>query len=84
MKGTIGERVLAAVISHQLGISMDRALKLYVHGRPVDSSWEAVGAELLKYSPASGSEPAATSAMRRGKFRRLRSHEVDSTRKYHR
>jgi hypothetical protein len=57
---TIGQRLLTAVISHQLGIGMDRAMKLYVRGQRIDPSWEAAGAELLKYSPASGSGPAAS------------------------
>ncbi len=48
MKETIGQRILAAVLSHQLGISMDRALKLYVRGREIDPSWETIGAELLR------------------------------------
>jgi hypothetical protein len=56
---TIGQRVCAAVVSHQLGISMERALKLYVRGRRIHPSWEAVGEELLKLSPASGSEPSS-------------------------
>ena len=54
MKETIGQRILAAVISHQLGISVDRALKLYVRGREIDPSWETIGAELLRSSPSSG------------------------------
>jgi hypothetical protein len=67
MKETIGQCVLAAIISHQLGISMDRALKLYVRGRHVDPSWEVVGAELLKYSHSlvSGSKPAARKVSRK-------------------
>jgi len=65
MKETIGQRVLAAVLSHQLGISMDRAMKLYVRGRRVDPSWEAVGAELLTHSRSSASGPAALKVGRR-------------------
>jgi hypothetical protein len=45
---TIGERIVAAVIAHQLGISMDRALKLYARGTHIDPSWEMIGEELLK------------------------------------
>lgn len=45
---TIGQRILAAVLSHQLGISMDRALKLYARGREIHPSYEAVGEQLLK------------------------------------
>lgn len=47
-KITIGQRVLAALLSHQLDISMDRALKLYVRGRNIHPSYEVVGEELLK------------------------------------
>jgi hypothetical protein len=65
MKENIGQRALAAVISHQLGISRDRALKIYVRGRHVDPSWEVVGMELLKYSLVSGSEPAALKVPRK-------------------
>jgi hypothetical protein len=48
METTIGQRVLAAVISHQLGIPTDRALKLYVQGREIHPSWEQVGETLLR------------------------------------
>ena len=50
---TIGQRILAAVISHQLGISMDRASEVYVRDRSIDPSWEMVGIELLKQAPDS-------------------------------
>lgn len=49
-KTTIGQRLLAAVISYQLDISIDRALKLYVCNHKVDPSWEAVGEELLRHA----------------------------------
>jgi hypothetical protein len=55
MKDTLGQRILAAVISHQLGISVERALKLYVRNHDIDPSWEAVGEELLKHSRSSAS-----------------------------
>jgi hypothetical protein len=57
MKETIGQRVVAAVISHQLGISTERAMKLYVRKHKIHPSWEAVGEELLRnsHSFASGS-----------------------------
>ena len=62
---TIGRRILAAVIAHQMGISADRALKLYVKDRPIDPSWESVGAELLRYSTVSGEQSAAMKIPRR-------------------
>lgn len=58
MKAKIGQRVLAAVISYQLDISMDRALKLYVRGQTIDPSWDAIGEEMLKHSGAITSKPA--------------------------
>jgi hypothetical protein len=59
MQETIGQRILAAVISYQLGISVDRARKLYVAGREIDPSWEAVGAELLRnFSGCEATPPA--------------------------
>jgi hypothetical protein len=56
---TIGQRVCAAVISHQLGISMERALKLYIRGRSIHPSWEEIGTALLNFSSAAVSDPAA-------------------------
>jgi len=53
MKITIGQRIVAALIAHQLGISTDRAFKLYVQGRDLDPSWEEVGATLLASERAS-------------------------------
>jgi hypothetical protein len=47
MKATIGQRILAAIIAHQLDISADRALKLYVQGREIDPSWDEVGEMLV-------------------------------------
>src|ERR1700722_13579609 len=47
---TIGQRILAAVLAHQLGISMDRALRLYVQGRDIDPSYEELGEMLLSSS----------------------------------
>jgi hypothetical protein len=44
---TIGQRILAAVLSYQLGISMDRARKLYVTGRKIAPEWEQAGEALL-------------------------------------
>lgn len=67
MPETIGQRLLAAVISYQLGISVDRARKLYVAGREIDPSWEAVGAELLRNF--SGCERRRRRAGVRGKER---------------
>jgi hypothetical protein len=45
---TIGQRIAAAVVAHQLGIPTDRAMKLYVQGRELDPSWEQVGEALLR------------------------------------
>ena len=59
MQITIGQRILAAVIAHQLDISTDRALKLYVRGREIDPSWDEVGEELLKNERASTNIPAS-------------------------
>jgi hypothetical protein len=52
MKPTIGQRILAACLAHQLGIHSDRALKLYVLGHDIDPSWETVGETLLKSAVA--------------------------------
>lgn len=49
---SIGQRILAAVLAHQLGISADRALKLYVQGKEIDPRWEQIGATLLRDSLA--------------------------------
>jgi hypothetical protein len=55
MEPTIGQRILAAVLAHQLGIPAERALELYVEGREIDPSWEQVGQSLLKSALASTS-----------------------------
>jgi hypothetical protein len=47
---TIGQRIAAAVVAHQLGISTDRALKRYIQGYEVDPSWEEIGETLLSNS----------------------------------
>lgn len=70
MEETIGQKVLAAVVSHQLGICMDRSMKLYVRGRHIDPSWGVVGAELVKYSLISGSKPSAIRVPRKNVRRR--------------
>jgi hypothetical protein len=44
---TLGQRICAAVISHQLGISFERAMKLYVRGLKIAREWQAVGEALL-------------------------------------
>ncbi len=44
---TIGQRVAAAVISRQLGMSMKRARLLYIAGKEIAPEWEQVGAALL-------------------------------------
>jgi hypothetical protein len=59
---TIGERIVAACIAHQLGISMDRALKIYARGSDIDPSWETIGEELLKKPRSSASGMAAPNA----------------------
>ena len=62
MKITIGQRIVAAVIAHQLDISTDRAFKLYVQGRDLDPSWEEVGATLLVSERASINVPGSLRA----------------------
>jgi hypothetical protein len=57
METTIGQRILAAVIAHKLGIATDRALRLYVKGHEVDPSWEKAGEMLLGKAPASTGKP---------------------------
>ena len=56
---TIGQRIVAAVIAHRLGMSMDRALKLYARGNHIDPSWEPIGEELLRKSRSSAGGSAA-------------------------
>ena len=75
---TIGQRVLAALISHQLGISVDRALKLYVRNHDIDPSWEVVGEELLKRSRSSASSPAAMKVVR-GKEKVRKEEKLDAS-----
>jgi hypothetical protein len=55
MEITIGQRICAAVLAHQLRISTDRAMKLYVQGRELDPSWEQMGEALLRNSLARAS-----------------------------
>ena len=45
---TIGQRIAAAVVADQLGITTDRAMKDYVRGRELPPSWEELGAALLR------------------------------------
>jgi hypothetical protein len=45
---TIGQRIVAAVLAHQLGIATERAMKLYVRGCELDPSWEEIGEALLR------------------------------------
>ena len=45
---TIGQRIVAAILSHQLGITADRAMKNYVRGRQLAPGWEEVGDALLR------------------------------------
>ncbi len=44
---TVGQCVVAALLSYQLGITTDRAMKLYVRGRELPPSWEEIGKALL-------------------------------------
>jgi len=53
MQPTIGQRILAAVIAHKMGIATDRVLKLYITGHEIDPSWEEVGEYLLRSDPSS-------------------------------
>ena len=52
---TIGQRICATVLSHQLGISTERAMKLYVVGHKIAPEWETVGEALLGRLEISGS-----------------------------
>lgn len=45
---TIGQRIVAAVVAQQLGITAERALKDYVLGREIPASWEEIGEALLR------------------------------------
>ena len=44
---TIGQRLAAAVISYQLGMSMKRARLLYIAGKEIAPEWEQLGEALL-------------------------------------
>jgi hypothetical protein len=44
---TIGQKIRAAVLSDQMGISVDVAMKRYCLGQ-IDPSWETIGEMLLK------------------------------------
>ena len=55
MKATIGQKVLAAVLSEQLGISVERAMKLYVIKKRIHPSWEKIGDALLRNTRQSNS-----------------------------
>ena len=59
MQITIGQRIVAAVIAHQLGISADHAMKHYVRGLELHPSWEQVGETLLKSPLAKAGVPAS-------------------------
>ncbi|MGA2299886.1 MAG: hypothetical protein ABSG77_04225 [Candidatus Acidiferrum sp.] len=59
---TIGQRILAAVLSYQLGISFERAMKLYVTGREIAPEWEEAGKALLKSAVES---PCVPESLRR-------------------
>jgi hypothetical protein len=76
---TIGQRILAAVLSHQLGISMDRALKLYVQGREIHPSYDAVGDELLKHARLAPARLCFESARPKPNTRQSRSALNDQT-----
>jgi hypothetical protein len=45
---TIGQRIVAAVLAHQLGITTDRAMKFYVRGLELPASWQEIGEALLR------------------------------------
>jgi hypothetical protein len=73
MKITIGQRIAAAVLAHHLGISADRAFKIYIQGRDLDPTWEEVGETLLKSERASAatlgsSRPALGPRLVRSEF----------------
>jgi hypothetical protein len=58
MKATIGQKILAALLSHQMGISTDRAMKLYVLKHEIHPSWETLGDELLRKSNGGSVPPS--------------------------
>jgi hypothetical protein len=45
---TVGQRIAAALLAHQLGITTERAMKDYVQRLELDSSWEELGDALLR------------------------------------
>lgn len=45
---TIGQRIHAAIIAHNLHITSERALKLYLLGHEENPSWEELGEALLR------------------------------------
>jgi hypothetical protein len=57
---TIGQRVLTAVLSYQLGISMKRTRLLYVAGKEIAPEWEQVGEALLANAVESASAPGSS------------------------
>ena len=59
MQITIGQRIVAAVIAHHLGISADHAMKHYVRGLELHPTWEQVGETLLKSPLAKAGVPAS-------------------------
>jgi hypothetical protein len=61
---TIGQRIVAALVAHQLGITTDRAMKLYVQRLELDPSWEEIGASLLERPIASVSVDASLNSAR--------------------
>ena len=78
-KETVGQKLLAVIISEQLGISVDRAMKCHVLTSEIHPSWEALGENLLNRSVgevkptvarALSSNPIAPNASLRSRGRR--------------
>jgi hypothetical protein len=65
MKKTVGQQLLAAFISQQLGISRERAMKLYVRKHKIHPSWEALGVQFLVDSQSFARGSAARKVSRK-------------------
>ncbi len=70
MKQTVGQKLVAIVLSRQLGISLRRTMKLCVVEQKIHPSWEKAGAELLKSSGSLAGESGVRKLTR--KNRRVR------------
>jgi hypothetical protein len=75
MKKTVGQQLLAAFISQQLGISRERAMKLYVRKHKIHPSWEALGVQLLGDSQSFARGSAAQKVSRKAEGSRAQKGE---------